>query len=352
MAGWFANERIFWRQFRSQFHTTGAVLPSGRFLARSMARYVGQRPEGDRVLEVGPGTGAVTSHIVRALGPNDRLDLVELNDEFVRRLNERFAGEAPFCQAAGQCRVLHCPVEELPLGEPYDLIISGLPLNNFSVAAVEGLLAAMRGLLKPGGKLTFFEYIAIRQARALVSGTSERQAAARNRRRPRWALGSARDSPRLDLAQRAAGLGAPRADRHSPRRSSAERGRAGRSRSGHRRLNVAPRGGGAQYAAAENETSPRCASRFAITRRGPYTFSLVGRLYRQPHQRATYFFFAGAGPTFLPSLAISSSNRLRALVQVLVAIGTPHSPLPLQAFSPGVAPQPPWPRQSLAAWQV
>ncbi len=174
MAAWFANERVFWRQFRSQFHTTGAVLPSGRFLARSMARYVGQHAGGDRVLEVGPGTGAVTSRIVRSLGPHDRLDLVELNDEFVRRLNERFAGEEPFRRVAERCRVLHCGVEELPAGEPYDLVISGLPLNNFSVADVERLLAAMRRLLKPGGTLTFFEYIAIREARALVSGRGER----------------------------------------------------------------------------------------------------------------------------------------------------------------------------------
>ncbi len=174
MAGWFANERIFWRQFRSRFHTTGAVLPSGRFLARSMARYVGQHAAGDRVLEVGPGTGAVTSRIVRSLGPNDRLDMVELNDEFVRRLNERFATEETFRRAADRCRVLHCPVEELNVDEPYDLVISGLPLNNFSVADVQRLLEAMLRLLKPGGTLTFFQYIAIRPARSLVSGPRER----------------------------------------------------------------------------------------------------------------------------------------------------------------------------------
>ena len=93
MAGWFHDERVFWRQFRQQFHTTGAVLPSGRFLARSLARYVGGNGAGQRILEVGPGTGAVTAQIVRVLGPHDRLDLVELNDDFVRRLNERFATE-------------------------------------------------------------------------------------------------------------------------------------------------------------------------------------------------------------------------------------------------------------------
>lgn len=174
MANWLHDQRVFWRQFRQEFHTTGAVLPSGRFLARALARYVGQQSAGQRILEVGPGTGAVTSQIVRRLGPEDQLDLVELNAEFVRRLDERFASEEPFRTAAPRARVLHCPVEELPHGTQYDLIISGLPLNNFAVADVERILEVMTRLLRAGGTLSFFEYIAIRPARALVSKAAER----------------------------------------------------------------------------------------------------------------------------------------------------------------------------------
>jgi phosphatidylethanolamine/phosphatidyl-N-methylethanolamine N-methyltransferase len=168
------NHRVFWREFRRQFHTTGAVLPSGRFLARGLARYVGQQPNGQRILEVGPGTGAVTSHIVERLTPRDSLDLVELNDQFVRRLQERFDSEHAYRAVAPQCRVLHKALEELDDECRYDLIISGLPLNNFSVSDVERILESFKRLLKPGGTLSFFEYIAIRSARALVSGREER----------------------------------------------------------------------------------------------------------------------------------------------------------------------------------
>jgi phospholipid N-methyltransferase len=174
MPGWFHDQRVFWREFRREFHTTGAVLPSGRFLGRALARYVGTPSAGRRILEVGPGTGAVTSQIVERLGGDDRLDLVELNAEFVRRLGERFDSEECFRKVAHQSRVLHCPVEDLPPGEPYDLVISGLPLNNFSVDDVERLLAAITALVRPGGTFSFFEYIAIRPARALVSGRTER----------------------------------------------------------------------------------------------------------------------------------------------------------------------------------
>ena len=175
MGRWFHDQRVFWRQFREQFHTTGSVLPSSRFLGRALARYVGISGTADRVLEVGPGTGAVTTEVARRLGAGDHLDLVELNAQFVRRLEERFAHEDAFRRIAGRSRILHQRIEDLAGGEPYDVIISGLPLNNFSVANVEHILQALVGLLKPGGTLSFFEYVAIRRARAVVSSGRERQ---------------------------------------------------------------------------------------------------------------------------------------------------------------------------------
>ncbi len=167
--------RLFFREFVRNFHTTGAVLPSGRRLAAALARYVGQSDGPQQILEVGPGTGAVTRRIVAAMGPEDRLDLVELNDEFVEHLRNCLSDDPHFHPVAPRARVLHCPVEQLPAVPTYDVIVSGLPLNNFSAALVEQILASLTGLLKPGGTLSFFEYIAIRHARTLVSGRQERE---------------------------------------------------------------------------------------------------------------------------------------------------------------------------------
>ena len=109
------------------------------------------------------------------MGPADRIDLVELN-EHVRR-----ATGAPFRRRAGisgggRLAPACCtaPWKTCRRSERYDLIVSGLPLNNFAVADVERILAALTALLAPGGTLSFFEYIAVRPARALVSGRSER----------------------------------------------------------------------------------------------------------------------------------------------------------------------------------
>ena len=171
----FQEYRVFWREFRQHFETTGAVLPSSRFLASALSRYVTEcdgKPR--RILEVGPGTGAVTKKIVARMTASDRFELVELNESFVANLRERFKSEPDFQRVAAQSEVLHQSVEDLSPAEPYDLIISGLPLNNFSIDLATRLLEALVRLLKPGGTLSFFQYIAVRKARAIVSARGER----------------------------------------------------------------------------------------------------------------------------------------------------------------------------------
>ena len=212
MSRWFHDQRVFWRQFREHFHTTGSVLPSGRFLGRALARFVGTSPTACRVLEVGPGTGAVTAEIVRRLGSQDRFDLVELNAQFVDRLRERFDAEERLSQ--GGRRAPACCTsrsKSLPADEPYDLIISGLPLNNFSVADVERILGV---LMTPVAARRHAVVLRVhRHSTGPIPGQRPRRAgaAARHRRGTGRDSQAARDPPRLDLAQRAASLGPPRA---------------------------------------------------------------------------------------------------------------------------------------------
>ncbi len=169
---------VFLRQFFQRYHTTGSITPSGRSLAKALCRYVekGVPSNGSprQILEVGPGTGAVTTQLVRKLRPEDRLTLVELNDDFVRHLHERFAGDSHFKAVAARSNIVHGRLEDLPGERSYDVIISGLPLNNFAVAEVEQILGIFQRLLKPGGTLSFFEYIAIRKVKSFVTSSQGR----------------------------------------------------------------------------------------------------------------------------------------------------------------------------------
>lgn len=172
MSNWWSEVRTFVREYRTNFKHTGAVLPSGSSLGNALTRFVRKRDGATAplaILEVGPGTGAVTRHIAASLQAGDVLHLSELNTSFVELLRKRFDHQPPFCNVAEQVRVFHGPVEELPHDMQYDLIISGLPLNNFNVDEVEHIFGIFQKLLKPGGTLSFFEYIGIRKVRAMVS---------------------------------------------------------------------------------------------------------------------------------------------------------------------------------------
>lgn len=171
----FHDYRLFFREYLRAFHTTGSLAPSSRWLAAALARYVPGNGRPRRVLEVGPGTGAVTTQIIRGLGPSDRLDLVELNAAFVQHLEARLVNDAAFAAVSDRVRIFHRPVEQLPREATYDAIVCGLPFNNFAAHDVRSILHAIASLAAPGGTISFFEYIGIRPARALVSRRCERE---------------------------------------------------------------------------------------------------------------------------------------------------------------------------------
>ena len=165
----------FIRESRRHFRNTGALLPSSRFLARALVSELRKRRSPGRILEVGPGTGSVTAQILRYLMPGDRLDLVEVNSHFIDLLQSRFMRERKFRRCREQVKLIHAAVENLPGEGVYDFIISGLPLNNFSVAQVREIYRVYDRLLKPGGTLTYYEYVFIRQLKSPFSDRRERR---------------------------------------------------------------------------------------------------------------------------------------------------------------------------------
>lgn len=172
--GYWQECREFFGQFRSRTFTTGSILPSGRALGRALTKPLRGGAGPRRILEVGPGTGAVTRHIVRCLGPVDRLDIVEINDRFAAIVRELFEEEADFRRHAERCRVIHAPLQEVAGEGCYDFMISGLPLNNFPLGLVEEIFASYRRLLHPQGVLSYFEYAGIRGLKRRFVGAAER----------------------------------------------------------------------------------------------------------------------------------------------------------------------------------
>lgn len=168
----------FLRQFRQQFNTTGAVAPSGPFLARAITRPLFELSGPRRILEIGPGTGAFTRRIVKNLRPGDRLDLVEINDGFASHLEQRFTSDHDYVPVADRCQIHNLPLQDFvaPDGiDQYDIVISGLPLNNFSPALVTELIDTALSHVRPGGTFSMFEYMYVRPLRSRVGPKKDRE---------------------------------------------------------------------------------------------------------------------------------------------------------------------------------
>ncbi len=147
------DEVRFIRSWIERPLTIGAVTPSGKILARAMARYVDPASEGP-VVELGPGTGPVTEALVQAGVAPSRLVLVEFNSTFCRILHARFP-EATLVQ--GDAYGLRRLLASLLL-QPAAAVVSGLPLVTKPIRQRLRLIRDAFDLMLPGAPFVQFTY--------------------------------------------------------------------------------------------------------------------------------------------------------------------------------------------------
>jgi len=149
----FDDEVRFIRSWIERPLMTGAVAPSGKMLARTMARYVDPHSEGP-VVELGPGTGPVTEALVKAGISPSRLVLLEFNPTFCRMLRARYP-EATLVQ--GDAYSLRHLLETL-LVQPAAAVVSSLPLVTKPVKMRLRLVRDAFDLMLPGAPFVQFTY--------------------------------------------------------------------------------------------------------------------------------------------------------------------------------------------------
>jgi phosphatidylethanolamine/phosphatidyl-N-methylethanolamine N-methyltransferase len=147
------DEVRFIRSWIERPLSIGAVTPSGKILARAMARYVDPNSNGP-VVELGPGTGPVTEALVEAGVDPARLVLVEFTPAFCRILRSRYP-DATLVQgdAYGMRRLL-----ETLLLQPAAAVVSGLPLITKPIKQRLRLLRDAFDLMVPGAPFVQFTY--------------------------------------------------------------------------------------------------------------------------------------------------------------------------------------------------
>jgi phosphatidylethanolamine/phosphatidyl-N-methylethanolamine N-methyltransferase len=161
----FDDEVRFIRSWMEEPLATGAVMPSGKPLARTMARYVDPDVPGP-VVELGAGTGAVTAALVEQGIEACRMVLVEFNPGFCRLLRARYPAATV---VQGDAYALRRLLRDL-LCEPAAAVVSGLPLFNKPLRFRLRLLAEAFALLAPGAPFVQFTYAVVPPIPSSYSG--------------------------------------------------------------------------------------------------------------------------------------------------------------------------------------
>jgi phosphatidylethanolamine/phosphatidyl-N-methylethanolamine N-methyltransferase len=146
-----ADNLRFLRALIARPKNIGAVLPSSPALSNAIARQIGN-PVAGPVLELGPGTGAITRAILDHGVPPQRLTAVEFDPDMAAELASRYPGVEVI---RGDAFDLAATLGPRP---PFAAIVSGLPLLNFPLALRKAYMEGLVRQLVPGGPIIQFSY--------------------------------------------------------------------------------------------------------------------------------------------------------------------------------------------------
>lgn len=135
---------------------TGAILPSTSYLSERMVERVDFK-NAEIIVELGAGTGAITSVLNSRKRKETSLLVFEPNETFFKSLEERFSGEHTF--------IFKDFAEELPQRlkerglKRADAVVSSLPLANWGEERRGALFSMLTNSIWRGGVYTQYQYV-------------------------------------------------------------------------------------------------------------------------------------------------------------------------------------------------
>ncbi len=143
---------LFYGQVLRATTQVGAFSLTSRAVARAIAAPLKDRKGKTlRVLEAGAGMGTLTAAILDELGPGSSLDICEINPAFAGRLRRLFGRRSGV-------RVLETDIENISPDACYEVIVSSLPLMNFSADKAARIFTLFDRCLAQGGMLSYWDY--------------------------------------------------------------------------------------------------------------------------------------------------------------------------------------------------
>ena len=149
----------FIKQYVTKPRTTGAILPSSKYLATKMVSGV-NFDAAKCIVEYGPGTGVFTEKILEKRKADTLIILLEFNEEFCNMLRKKYKEH----KNEQNLHIINDSAENIGKHlQAYgvaqaDYIISGLPFASLPPEISANILTATQKYLAPGGQFITFQY--------------------------------------------------------------------------------------------------------------------------------------------------------------------------------------------------
>lgn len=144
----------FFKEAVKNYKTSGTIVPSSRFLANKMLEDI-DFCKAKVIVELGPGNGAITRHILEKLAPQTTLVCFEINDAFYEELQNIEHSQLVVLKKSAE-KVVEV-LQQLGFNNA-DYIISSLPLTIIPKEISNSILQASYKVLKESGLFLQYQY--------------------------------------------------------------------------------------------------------------------------------------------------------------------------------------------------
>jgi len=144
----------FLKEYVKDPRMTGTICPSSKYLAEAMTK-INNLQSANVVVELGPGSGAITKKIIAKISKDCTFFALELNPNLAQELKEKYPNLQVYPDSATNIqkylqkhKVKNC-----------DTVVSSLPWSLLNQETQEKILTEIDASLSPRGKLITYSYL-------------------------------------------------------------------------------------------------------------------------------------------------------------------------------------------------
>jgi phosphatidylethanolamine/phosphatidyl-N-methylethanolamine N-methyltransferase len=151
-----SNRLDFLRESIRNLRNTGSVARSSQHLCKAIAARI-DPAQAKVVVELGPGDGAISEHLLKRLPPDGKLFLFEINDAFMGVLSEKFRADKRVILIHDSAEKMGDYFQQYHI-QQVDYFVSGIPFVVLPETLTTDIVSKCNCWLRKGGLFIQFHY--------------------------------------------------------------------------------------------------------------------------------------------------------------------------------------------------